>query len=87
MTDDTAYKEFGNWIGAERTELEEILFHRKHYAQAGFLAGFRAAERLAKIEVLEAVLNYLCGKKDYTIIRCQKVTKDDMRKMFIKEVQ
>ncbi len=28
---------------------------------------------------MEKFLDWLCGKSDYTIIRCQKVTKDELR--------
>jgi uncharacterized protein (UPF0248 family) len=38
----------------------------------------------SNIDTIENILNYLFGKEDYTIIRCQIVTKDDFRKMFIK---
>ena len=86
MTDERIKEEFEKWFNCpmEPKEIEMFARNKADWKEVSYTAGFRTAERLSKIEVLEEVLNYLCGKEDYTIIRCQKVTMDDMRKMFLK---
>lgn len=59
MTDDKIKEEFENWIKGVTTQEEADFANRFHpyymdLAQ-GYISGFRAAERLAKIEVLEEV--------------------------------
>lgn len=59
MTDDRIKEEFEKWIKGVTTQEEADFANRFHpyymdLAQ-GYISGFRAAERLAKIEVLEEV--------------------------------
>ena len=36
---------------------------------------------------MEYFLNWLCGSKDYIIIRCQKITKDELRNKLISFIE
>lgn len=61
MTDERIKEEYDVWISdVECTKIERRFFSQypveNHPTAVGFYAGFRAAERLAKIEVLEEVL-------------------------------
>jgi hypothetical protein len=62
MTDERIREEFDTWISdIECTDNERRFFNQypsiDQPIAVGFYAGFRAAERLAKIEALEGVLS------------------------------
>lgn len=59
MNDSKIKEEFEKWRNLPETPEEEQLFDNGENVQAGFYAGFRAAESLSKIEVLEEVINTL----------------------------
>ena len=61
MTDERIKEEYDGWVcDGECTESEKRFFAQypaeNHPTAVGFYAGFRTAERLAKIEALEEVL-------------------------------
>lgn len=70
MTDERIKEEYDVWISdVECTENERRFFSQypaeNHPTAVGFYAGFRTAERLAKIEVLESVLDLVnCGRTE-----------------------
>lgn len=59
MTDEKIKEEFEKWYEQPATAEELGLLEQDRDMQAGFCAGFRAAERLAKIEVLEELAKWI----------------------------
>lgn len=77
MTDDKIKEEFVKWHGGIYTESEgaflrllglDNFIDDSSDLAAGFYGGFRTAERLAKIEVLESLRNDLSENGDYDFI-------------------
>jgi hypothetical protein len=73
MTDEIIKEEYDVWISdVECTENERRFFSQypaeNHPTAIGFYAGFRTAERLAKIEALEEVSNYATSYGDYQTV-------------------
>jgi hypothetical protein len=69
MTDDKIKEEFEKWLYSDDMSKEEASFpdyfdniecDDTEFLAHGFYAGFRAAERLAKIEVLEELNKQIC---------------------------
>jgi hypothetical protein len=69
MTDEKVTREFEKWCESVVCTKEEESFYDQYKPHEqelalGFYAGFRAAERLAKIEVLEEVRDYVINSID-----------------------
>lgn len=71
MTDKRIKEEFEKWLEGTTTQEEADFansFHHDYLDLAqGYLAGFRAAERLAKIEVLEDMLRMMDKLRFFSI--------------------
>lgn len=84
MTDDKIKEEFIKWHGGIYTESEgaflrllglDNFIDDSSDLAAGFCGGFRTAERLAKIEVLESLRNDLSENGDYDFITDSLINK------------
>jgi hypothetical protein len=69
MTDEKIKEEFEKWVQGDATPdesdfIESVNDPSWQCEAVGFYAGFRAAERLAKIEVLEEVRDYVINSID-----------------------
>ena len=65
MTDERIKEEYNKWSVSQTTDAEVAFYESddgfKSDLLIGFYAGFRTAERLAKIEALEEVLDIVDG--------------------------
>lgn len=67
MTDEEINEKFYMWETIDPTHKELEILRKDNYdlSRVSFHAGFRAAERLAKIEALEETLNELQSSDSY----------------------
>lgn len=65
MRDEQVSELFDSWEEMPATAREIGLYEQERNRQAAFEAGFRAAERMAKIDVLEKLSNYATSYGDY----------------------
>ena len=74
MTDEIIKEAFEKWYddGSDCTKEEKAFYEQyptgNHEIVVGFYAGFRAAERLAKIEGLEKLHQYLYCSEDSDVV-------------------
>jgi hypothetical protein len=80
MTDENVTREFEKWCESVVCTKEEESFYDQYKPHEqelalGFYAGFRAAERLAKIEVLEEIIDTFRsnGSKVTTMVKIERM--------------
>ena len=78
MTDENKKKAFEEWCNTPQTQYETDMFYEdgNDFSRVTFYAGIRAAERLAKIEVLDKLYKYY--NMEDGVLRHLDIKRDDL---------